>query len=187
MYTLRYMTLRDIPPVQEIDQIAFQTPWSINSYIFEINDNQSAHMVVLETKGETPTIVGYGGMWLIEGEAHISTIATHPDWRGRGLGEALLAGMVLRGISLSATYSVLEVRVSNVAAINLYRKYEYQIVSLRKGYYRDNNEDAYLMHLAPLDDAYNARFEARWQTLQTRVAFANLLMQGRPGSREPIV
>ncbi|MFN7210900.1 MAG: ribosomal protein S18-alanine N-acetyltransferase [Aggregatilineales bacterium] len=182
MYTLRYMRLGDIPPVMAIDQLAFSTPWSANSYLFEINDNRSAHMVVLERAGEPPCIVGYGGMWLIEGEAHISTIATHPDWRGLGLGEVLLGGMVRRGMALGATYSVLEVRVSNVPAINLYRKYEFQIVSLRKGYYRDNNEDAYLMHLAPLDAAYAERFAARWRALQARVAFSDLLPLGRPAA-----
>ena len=187
MYTLRYMRLQDIPHVMQIDQLAFQTPWSMNSYVFEINDNHSAHMIVLEKEAEQPIIVGYGGMWLIEGEAHISTIATHPDWRGQGLGEVLLAGMVLRGMTLGATYSVLEVRVSNVPAINLYRKYEFQIVSVRKGYYRDNNEDAYLMHLTPLDAAYAERFAARWQALQSRVAFTDLLSQGRPNSRQPII
>ncbi|PJF30612.1 MAG: ribosomal-protein-alanine N-acetyltransferase [Candidatus Thermofonsia Clade 1 bacterium] len=184
MYTLRYMRLQDIPHVMEIDQLAFSTPWSMNSYIFEINDNRSAHMIVLEREGEPLCIVGYGGMWLIEGEAHISTIATHPNWRGQGLGEVLLGGMVLRGMRLGATYCVLEVRVSNVPAINLYRKYEFQIVSVRKGYYRDNNEDAYLMHLTPLDAAYLERFKARWQALQARVTFTDLLSLGRPSSCE---
>ncbi|MDW8299067.1 MAG: ribosomal protein S18-alanine N-acetyltransferase [Anaerolineae bacterium] len=186
MFTLRYMRLQDVPHVMVIDRLAFQTPWSMNSYIFEINDNRSAHMIVLEQNSETPLIVGYSGMWLIDGEAHISTIATHPDWRGRGLGEVLLAGMVLRSMHLGATYSVLEVRVSNVPAINLYRKYEFQIVSVRKGYYRDNNEDAYLMHLTPLDAAYAERFAARWRALQARVAFTDLLSLGRPSGCEPI-
>ncbi|PJF34926.1 MAG: ribosomal-protein-alanine N-acetyltransferase [Candidatus Thermofonsia Clade 1 bacterium] len=179
MYTLRYMGLEDISHVMEIDELAFQTPWSMDSYLSEVCNNDSAHMVVLEHQAEVPTIVGYGGMWVIEGEAHISTIATHPEWRGRGLGEVLLAGMVLRSTKLGATYCVLEVRVSNVPAINLYRKYEFQIVSVRKGYYHDNNEDAYLMHLTPLDAAYLERFQARWQALQARVAFTDLLSQGR--------
>ncbi|MFQ3535768.1 MAG: ribosomal protein S18-alanine N-acetyltransferase [Aggregatilineales bacterium] len=187
MYTLRYMRLQDIPHVMAIDQLAFSTPWSMNSYVFEINDNHSAHMIVLEQADETSLIVGYGGMWVIEGEAHISTIATHPHWRGQGLGEVLLAGMVLRSMALGATYSVLEVRVSNVPAINLYRKYEFQIVSVRKGYYRDNNEDAYLMHLVALDAAYAERFAQRWRALQMRVAFTDLLSLGRPNSREPII
>src|SRR6185295_10351130 len=106
-------------------------------------------------------IAGYGGFWLIEGESHVSTIAVHPTYRGRGLGEVLLAGMLSRSMLLKAEYSVLEVRVTNNSAINLYKKYEYEVVGERKNYYRDNNENAYLMHLAPLDDSYAARMAQR--------------------------
>ena len=192
-YILRYMRHEDIPQVIEVDKLAFPIPWSSRSYLFEINDNDSAHMVVLETEaaprktnglldvlrrlsGPVPaeTIAGYGGFWLIDGEAHISTIAVHPDFRGKGLGEILLAGMLARSFALKAEYSVLEVRVSNTAAINLYRKYEFEIVGRRKGYYRDNNEDAFLMHLAPIDEAYCARFDERVATLRKRVAYTDL-------------
>lgn len=181
MYILRYMTVADIPQVLEIDRLSFALPWSQRSYEFEINDNPNGHMVVLSGP-ELDDIAGYGGMWMIDGEAHISTIATHPDVRGRNLGEALLAGMLSRAMLDDAEYSVLEVRVSNTPAIALYEKYEYEIVGRRKGYYRDNNEDAYLMHLAPMDAAYHARFAERLRRLGEQVAYLNLLAQatGRP-------
>ncbi len=197
-YALRYMRLDDIPQVLEIDKLSFPLPWSARSYAFEINDNKDGHMVVLEARTETraprgligmfqrlsgqvpePLIVGYGGFWLIDGESHISTIAVHPDYRGQGLGELLLAGMLGRGIALKASYSVLEVRVSNESAINLYRKYEYEVVGRRKKYYRDNNEDAFLMHVAPFDDAYRARFAERQKALRARVNSIDLLDQRR--------
>src|SRR5258708_23431501 len=107
------MRHEDIPQVIEVDKLAFPIPWSSRSYLFEINDNDSAHMVVLETEaaprktnglldvlrrlsGPVPaeTIAGYGGFWLIDGEAHISTIAVHPDFRGKWVCEILLAGNV---------------------------------------------------------------------------------------------
>ncbi len=198
-YALRYMGLYDIPQVLEIDRLSFPLPWSARSYTFEINDNKDGHMIVLEARAEprpprgligvfqrlsgqapAPLIVGYGGFWLIDGESHISTIAVHPDYRGQGLGELLLAGMLGRGIALKASYSVLEVRVSNENAINLYRKYEYEVVGRRKKYYRDNNEDAFLMHVAPLDEAYGARFAERQRALRARISFVNLLAQRRP-------
>jgi [ribosomal protein S18]-alanine N-acetyltransferase len=181
MYILRYMTVEDIPQVLEIDRLSFALPWSPRSYEFEINDNPNGHMVVLAGPG-LDDIAGYGGMWMIDGEAHISTIATHPDVRGHNLGEALLAGMLSRAILDNAEYSVLEVRVSNVPAISLYEKYEYEVVGRRKGYYRDNNEDAYLMHLAPIDAAYHARFAERLRRLSEQVSYMNLLAQetGRP-------
>jgi len=187
------MRHEDIQQVVEVDKLSFPLPWSSRSYLFEINDNDSAHMVVLETDATprksngllgvlrrlsgplpTETIAGYGGFWLIDGEAHISTIAVHPGFRGRGLGEVLLAGMLARSMALKAEYSVLEVRVSNATAINLYRKYEFEVVGRRKGYYRDNNEDAFLMHLAPMDDAYCTRFAERVATLKKQVAYSDL-------------
>jgi ribosomal-protein-alanine N-acetyltransferase len=171
-------------------------PWAARSYVFEIKDNNAGHMIVVEALPQhpptgglrsvfqrltapvvAPVIVGYGGFWLIEGEAHVSTIAVHPDYRGRGLGEVLLAGMLARSMALRAEYSVLEVRVSNESALNLYRKYEYEIVGQRKNYYRDNNEDAYLMHLAPLDEAYTTRFNERLKSLRERVPYGDLLTQ----------
>ncbi len=196
-YVLRYMRMDDIPQVVEVDKLSFPMPWSARSYAFEIGDNDNGHMLVVELPSQaheasglmnvihrlrgqsTPpgAIVGYGGFWLIEGESHISTIAVHPAYRGYNLGELLLAGMLERSMALRAEYSVLEVRVSNESAIKLYRKYEFDVVGHRKSYYRDNNEDAYLMHLAPLDEAYKARFAERMSNLRARIAYQNLLAQ----------
>ncbi|MCC7449041.1 MAG: ribosomal protein S18-alanine N-acetyltransferase [Anaerolineae bacterium] len=195
-YVLRYMRPEDIQQVLEIDKLSFPLPWSARSYTFEISENKASHMIVVETapqsstakglrgvfqrlSGQTapPVIAGYGGFWLIEGEAHVSTIAVHPPYRGQGLGEVLLSGMLGRSIDLDAEYSVLEVRVSNENAINLYKKYEYEVVGRRKNYYRDNNEDAYLMNVAPLDDAYKVRFIERLKQLHNRVPYTDVLGQ----------
>jgi ribosomal-protein-alanine N-acetyltransferase len=113
-------------------------------------------------------IVGLGGFWCAVGEAHISTIAVHPDWRGRGLGEALLASMLKLGMELGAKESVLEVRISNKVAIGLYRKYGYKVLTRRKRYYRDNNEDAWLMQV-DMDEAFAARFAGLWEAITVRV------------------
>jgi len=191
-YTLRYMRLEDIPQVIGVDALSFPSPWSPASYTFEIVNNSTSHMIVLEMQRQAspgwrrmwqrlggqpePTvIVGYAGMWNIGGEAHISTIAVHPNWRRQGLGEALLNGLLTRAAALNSEYSVLEVRVSNQSAQALYDKYGYEIVGDRKGYYRDNNEDAYLMHLPALDAAYLERLHLLTDTLRTRVAFADRL------------
>lgn len=197
-YTLRYMRMEDVPQVLEVDKLSFPLPWSARSYAFEINDNNSSHMITLEASQELAQnkgligaiqrlrrshparlIAGYAGFWLIDGEAHVSTIAVHPDFRGRGLGEVILAGALKRAIDLNAEYSVLEVRVSNNPALELYRKYEYQVVGQRKNYYRDNNEDAYLMHLAPLDAPYQERFNERLEKLHSRVDYTDLLVRGK--------
>jgi ribosomal-protein-alanine N-acetyltransferase len=186
---MRPIQLDDIPRVLHIDELSFPTPWSARTYQFEISNRDTSHLVVLETLNHDPAqanglrgmfkrlwgtrsssqVIGYGGCWLIAGEAHISTIAVHPDYRGQGLGELLLTGMLQRAFNLGGEYSVLEVRVSNLTAQALYRKYEYVYVGRRRGYYRDNSEDALLMEVRPLDQAYQQRLNERIEALYKRV------------------
>ena len=197
--TLRYMQADDVRPVAAIDSLSFTPPWSKDSYAFEINQSRISHMVVLEErsggstresaadvgwlhrlsgwlKQETPTltgkpcIVGYGGLWKIESEAHISTIAIHPDYRGRGFGEILLAGMFGKALRLDARYIVLEVRVSNQVAQNLYRKYGFTQHGRKKNYYRSSREDAYDMRVS-FDAAIRRRFERLYQALREKHGF----------------
>lgn len=185
--TLRYMALPDIPEVSAIDQVSFDPAWSARSYAYEVSESNYSHMVVLEQgEEEKPKpgwrrlvqnisgngnesgsqIVGYGGLWHIVDESHISTIATHPQFRGRGWGEVLLAGMIHRSITLKAAYIVLEVRVSNIVAQRLYEKYEFETLAVKPKYYHNNGEDAYDMRLNLEDNpGYITRFERRYEEL----------------------
>ena len=192
--TLRYMHLGDIRQVATIDVMCFEPPWSHDSYTFEINESRVSHMVVLEMPSgdaqpeparrqsfmerlrgrgrnsatalhETGTILGYGGLWKIDGEAHISTIAIDPVWRGKGYGEILLAGMFGKALQLNAEYIVLEVRVSNSVAQSLYRKYGFSSVGRRKNYYRSDKEDAWDMRVS-LDRDTRRRFERLYEKLR---------------------
>ncbi len=187
---VRHMQPEDISQVVAIDRLSFTTPWPANAYRFEITHRDTSHLVVLglmsnsdELTGirrlmtkirggtTTGTLAGYGGCWLIAGEAHISTIAVHPNYRGQGFGELLLASMLKRAIMLDGEYSVLEVRESNYPAQALYQKYEYRVVGRRQRYYRDNREDALLMEARPLDQGYLQRLNQRLATLSRRVQF----------------
>ncbi|MBI5957777.1 MAG: ribosomal protein S18-alanine N-acetyltransferase [Chloroflexi bacterium] len=190
-YLTRHMRLEDIPQVVSIDRLSFSSPWSPNTYQFEVNNRETSHLVVIEVHEAgfapvnglrglvqrllrpktAPLLAGYGGCWLIAGEAHISTIAVHPDFRGRGLGELLLTNMLQRAMNLDGEYSVLEVRASNRTAQALYEKYEYKVVGRRKGYYRDDGEDALLMEVRPFDEAYRQRFAAHVAALSKRVTY----------------
>jgi ribosomal-protein-alanine N-acetyltransferase len=114
---------------------------------------------------------------------HVSTIATHPDHRNQGLGEATFAGMLQRGIELKSEYCVLEVRVSNESAKTIYFRYGFEVVGRRRHYYRDNNEDALLMTLSPIDATYLARFTELFTGISTRVSFTNLLPAGKPKTK----
>lgn len=199
--TLRYMRTTDIGQVVAIDNVSFDPPWSARSYAYEITESSYSHMVVLEREGGAQAvsrwrrwfgttangtgslIVGYGGLWQVADEAHISTIATHPGWRGRGYGEILLAGMVRRAYTLNAAYVVLEVRVSNDVAQSLYRKYEFTVEGVKPRYYRNNNEDAYDMRLDLRDPDIRARFEARLAAIHQRQPFSDLYSEAAPLNR----
>ena len=112
---------------------------------------------------ERAPVIGYGGLWLMVDEAHISTIASHPDWRRRGIGELLLLAMIDSAAEIGANIVTLEVRVTNVPAQALYAKYGFEVVGRRKGYYSDNGEDAYIMTTPSIT---TADFVRRMQVLQ---------------------
>jgi len=187
---LRPMRRKDIPQVVAIDQQSFPMSWSANAYLYEIEHNPLSSLVVLVRTGAEPAapswidrlrhvlrlngaqtgeqVIGYGGFWFTRREAHISTIAIRPDWRGQGLGEVLLAGMVRRALGLEAELVSLEVRISNTPALALYRKYAFAEAGVKRAYYRDNGEDAYDMRVQPLDEIYRARFDALWAAVTAR-------------------
>ena len=102
---------------------------------------------------------GYGGLWVIEDEGHISTLAVQPSERGQRWGELILSALMQRALTAGAEYIVLEVRVSNQVAQALYRKYDFACVGRRRRYYADT-EDAYTMRL-DMDEAAQAIFQER--------------------------
>jgi ribosomal-protein-alanine N-acetyltransferase len=121
-----------------------------------------------------PPLIGYCGFWQIADEAHISTIAVHPDWRGYKLGELQLWSMIRHALRRQANKVTLEVRVSNTLAQNLYVKYGFEVVGRRRAYYSDNKEDAYNMLVGPLDDAYHARMVEWGRALAQRLRVTDL-------------
>ena len=147
---IRRMTLDDLAAVMHIDGLSLPTPWSERNFRFELIQNPASHLLVAESSREGAQILGFIGFWMLVDEAHISTIAVHPDHRRCGIGELLLSEAIQTAMPLGAALMTLEVRPSNVAAINLYTKHGFQIVGQRKQYYRDNQEDAILMTLTNL-------------------------------------
>lgn len=144
-YLLRAMTLEDIPQIVKIEEETFPTPWSDYAFRCELNDNEFANYLVVVSSDAPTTVLGYGGMWLICDEAHITNIAISSSYRGRGLGNFLLEGLVLLAKAKNALRMTLEARVSNKIAINLYENLDFVSAGIRPGYYADNNEDALIM------------------------------------------
>lgn len=150
--TFRPMEIKDVARVREIDVLSFTLPWSERSYRFEVTENEHALNWVAETasSGAEPEVVGMTVLWVILDEAHIATIAVHPDFRGLGIGKRLLARALLAAYQRGARTAYLEVRRSNLAAQTLYQQFGFQVAGERKRYYQDNNEDALLMTLDQL-------------------------------------
>src|SRR3989442_7010944 len=106
------------------------------------------------------SIIGFAGLWLMVDEAHITTIAMHPDYRRRGLGEFMLVSLIDIAYSIGAKWVTLEVRVSNYTAQNLYRKYGFREAGLRHRYYSDNQEDALIMWTDEINTpSYKQKFQ----------------------------
>ncbi|MCR4399515.1 MAG: ribosomal protein S18-alanine N-acetyltransferase [Syntrophomonadaceae bacterium] len=138
---IRSMRREDLDAVMTIEDASFPTPWSRQSYEGEL-DNPMAHYVTAECEG---MVVGYGGVWFIVDEGHITNVAVHPMWRGRRIGEKLLRALEAIVQARGGKRITLEVRPSNVAALRLYRRLHYLPLGLRRGYYTDTGEDALVM------------------------------------------
>jgi ribosomal-protein-alanine N-acetyltransferase len=192
-YLIRPMQLSDIRQVMLIERRSFTMPWPSFVYVHEINHNQDAYMGVIEVlqdaDGEQKRLglsrlwtrevqlraplAAYGGIWMDGDEGHISTIASAPDHRGKGFGELMLIALIGRAISMHRRRVVLEVRTSNTVAQKLYDKYHFKVHKTRYEYYPDNQEDAYLMVLEGIDQAYQEMLVERVADLRTTVEFSD--------------
>jgi ribosomal-protein-alanine N-acetyltransferase len=144
---IRKMTIDDIPVVVELDKMSFSLPWPERSFRFELTDNPASRCWVAEIDGR---IVGMIVVWLLMGEAHVATLAAHPNYRRQGIAKKLLAHTLQYLTGEGAQSSFLEVRAGNVAAQEMYRKFGYKESGRRRHYYKDNDEDAILMKLDSL-------------------------------------
>ena len=160
-FTIRKMTVDDISAVLDLDQKSFSLPWPERSFRFELTDNPAARCWVAELDGKVVAMIV---VWLIVDEAHVATLATHPEYRRQGIGRRLLAYALRQMMQDGARSSFLEVRASNFAAQEMYRKFGYEATGRRRHYYRDNDEDAILMNLSSLN-AERLRLEDAPSTL----------------------
>ena len=116
---------------------------------------------------ERHLVIGFSGFWVISDEAHISSIAVREAYRQAGIGELLLISLIEMSAELKARVITLEVRASNTIAQNLYTKYGFTRVGVRKAYYVDNREDGIMM---TTEDITTASFKARLQQLKQEIS-----------------
>lgn len=138
---IRHMRKKDIPWVKNIEELSFPFPWSAQLLYVELEKKDFAYYRVIEFN---KLVVGYGGYWKVIDEAHIVTFAIHPAYRGRGLGTMLLDNILKDASSRKVKKVTLEVRESNTVAQNLYQKFDFKKIAIRKHYYQDTGEDAYV-------------------------------------------
>ena len=195
-YYTDQMYEEDLEQVHAIDVRSFPHPWSISTYRNELHARQHSRYLVARVSAQLPQpsrpptwleqlvhhvapkpqsvqpsttrdlIVGHGGIWLSLDEGHITTIAVHPDHRGRGIGELLVIGLIDQAYELGAQQLTLEVRVSNTNAQRLYHKYGFAEHGIRHRYYTDNNEDAMIMWT---ENIHSAAFVERLREMRSRL------------------
>lgn len=139
--TCRRMTLQDVPAVHAIELKTFHTPWSYQSFVDEMTTNKCARYIVAVADGQ---VVGYAGAWLILEEGHITNIAVDEAFRGLGIGLKVTQALLQYAANMGVQYMTLEVRRSNLVAQSLYKKLGFLELGVRKRYYEDNGEDAFL-------------------------------------------
>jgi ribosomal-protein-alanine N-acetyltransferase len=140
------MSNADVRAVMRIESLSFTTSWPASAFQSELNDNKLAYYFVgREPSDSEADVVAYGGIWVILDDAHITTIAVHPDRRGHRYGEQMLVHLLHESIARGASWITLEARESNEVAQNLYRKYGFATIATRRAYYSDNGENAVVM------------------------------------------
>ncbi|WP_294580706.1 ribosomal protein S18-alanine N-acetyltransferase [uncultured Thomasclavelia sp.] len=139
---IRRMELQDIDEVVALEQELFTSPWSKDDFIYEIEKNAFSTILILQ---EDDQIAGYLGMWNLGDQSQITTLGVKKQYQGRGFAKALMNKCIEITKYLGYDNISLEVRVSNQKAIKLYQQFGFQTVAIRKDYYQDNHEDAYLM------------------------------------------
>jgi [ribosomal protein S18]-alanine N-acetyltransferase len=144
---LRRMERSDLGRVMEIELRAFKHPWSDELFLRELEHDWSTVLVAERPEGSAARLVGFIVFWLVHDEVHILNVATDPEERRRGVARTLLEECVARGRKGGSRLVTLEVRRSNVAAIELYEAFGFRSVGVRPKYYADENEDAIVMLL----------------------------------------
>ena len=138
---VRRMTYRDLNAVGAMENASFGSPWRVSSYARALSDSNQ-WFVVAEMDHR---LVGYAGFWLENGRAHIAKLAVHPDYRRRGIGSELLRQMIGQIRRVRCDEAFLEVRRSNSAAQELYRRFGFHFERVQPNAYPNDGEDAFIL------------------------------------------
>lgn len=142
--TVRRATIEDAKEIFAIEMECFSVPWSLDSIEIELlNEDKKLYYVVEDANG----VVGYAGAWLVYDEGQITNIAIRPSARRQGFGAKLTSALIEECFKRGMHEIFLEVRISNLSALSLYRQLGFTVKGMRKNYYSEPKEDAYIMSL----------------------------------------
>lgn len=155
------MRSEDLVAVAAIEALSFSLPWTEEMFVQELEKPEVSTVLVARAEGRLPVrgtqtgggqacIVGYICVWVVADELHINNLAVHPRWRRRHIAQGLLTEALEHGRQRGADRAVLEVRASNLPALNLYRRNGFEPVGIRRQYYSHPPEDAVIMSLKRL-------------------------------------
>ena len=149
---------RHLRSVMRIESQVYPHPWSLALFMSELSLRTSRVYVAARIDG---AVAGYAGLMLTGDESHVTTIAVDPDWQRHKVGTRLLAHLVRASLARGVRHMTLEVRVANVGAQAMYRRFGFEVEGLRKGYYAETKEDALIMWAHDIgSEAATARLEA---------------------------
>lgn len=142
MLKIRKMTEQDLSQVAEIAAAVFTNPWSRQGFAEALPMENTCFLLAVEDT----TVLGYCGVYMAVDEGEIINVAVSPKFQRKGIADKLLSALIKEGTKNGVSRFFLEVRVSNTAAIRLYEKHGFQIQGIRKDFYKEIHEDAYVMN-----------------------------------------
>jgi [ribosomal protein S18]-alanine N-acetyltransferase len=161
---IKLLTPAEVPAIVALDQICLGGLWTKEGYLREIDSDRSTLLILQLLHEEAQTqMIGMACLWSIVDEAHITLLGIHPAHRHQGLGQLLLLTLLKDAIARELEWATLEVNECNLAAINLYQKYGFQIAGTRKNYYQPTGDDALVLWLKGIQqDTFKSNL-IQWQ------------------------
>ena len=136
---------KDVEQVVSLEQSLFHSPWTKEQFLYELNDNPFAKIFVVKIGDE---VIGYIDYMITFNSATISKIAIKSEYQKNGLGSKLMEYMMddLNSLGYGEIETItLEVRISNIKAISLYKKFGFKEVNVKKNYYIDKEDALYML------------------------------------------
>jgi len=169
------MRRRHVRAVLRIEQQVYPRPWTMSLFLSELALRSSRAYFVARVGRD---VVGYGGLMMSADDGHVTTLAVDPRWQRHQIGTRLLLVLAREAIARGATAVTLEVRMSNTAAQDMYRRFGFGPVGVRKNYYQEVNEDALVMWAHEVDQP---EYAALLDSIERTVPGETILDEGRRG------